>query len=69
MNRGQKALKKAKKIIQEEINYYQKEAKCFCLAIGRPYYKKKAKVWDLNNKVYYDFAGMGVTACVLGIFK
>ena len=27
---------------------------------------KGCKVWDLNNKVYYDFAGMGVTACVLG---
>ena len=24
------------------------------------------KLWDLDNKQYYDFAGMGVTACVLG---
>ena len=34
-----------------------------------PAYYKKAegcKVWDLNNKMYYDFAGMGVTSCVLG---
>ena len=34
-----------------------------------PSYFSKAKgceIWDLNNKKYYDFAGMGVTACVLG---
>ena len=34
------------------------------------YYKKAkgCKVWDLNNKVYYDFVGMGVTSC-LRLFK
>jgi glutamate-1-semialdehyde aminotransferase len=34
-----------------------------------PNYYKKAKgckIWDLDDKVYYDFAGMGVTSCVLG---
>ena len=34
-----------------------------------PNYYKKAKdckIWDLDNKMYYDFAGMGVTSCVLG---
>ena len=40
----------------------------FLPGIWPTYYKKAkgCKVWDLNNKVYYDFAGMGVTACVLG---
>ena len=34
-----------------------------------PTYYTKAKgcyIWDLDNKKYYDFVGMGVTACVLG---
>ena len=34
-----------------------------------PTYYQKAKgykIWDLDNKMYYDFAGMGVTSCVLG---
>ena len=31
------------------------------------YYKKaKGARFGLEDKVYYDFAGMGVTACVLG---
>ncbi len=32
------------------------------------YYKKSlgCEIWDLENKKYYDFAGMGVTACSLG---
>ena len=29
-------------------------------------YSKGCVVSDLNNKRYYDFAGMGVTSCVLG---
>ena len=27
---------------------------------------KGCEIWDINNKKYYDFAGMGVTACLLG---
>ena len=27
---------------------------------------KDCRVWDLDNKCYYDFAGMGVTSCILG---
>ena len=27
---------------------------------------KGCEIWDLENKKYYDFAGMGVTACLLG---
>ena len=69
MNKGQKLLKKkAKKIIQGIINYYQKEVNYFLPNVWPTYYKKASgyKVWDLDNKMYYDFAGMGVTACVLG---
>ena len=34
-----------------------------------PAYYKKAKgceVWDLDDNKYYDFAGMGVSSCILG---
>ena len=34
-----------------------------------PSYFKKAKgceIWDLDEKHYFDFASMNVTACVLG---
>ena len=60
-------IKKAKKMFQVEISYYLKEVRCFP-GVWPAYYKKAkgCKVWDLNNKVYCDFAGMGVTACVLG---
>ena len=68
MNKGQKLLKEAKKIIPGGNQLLSKRSEMF-LPGGWPTYYKKAKgckVWDLNNNVYYDFAGMGVTACVLG---
>jgi glutamate-1-semialdehyde 2,1-aminomutase len=51
-----------------EINFYLKEVKFFYLAYGQLIIKKAkgCKVWDLEGKMYYDFAGMGVTSCVLG---
>ncbi len=68
MNRGQKLLKKAKKIIPGGNQLLSKRSEMFLPGYWPTYYKKAkgCKVWDLNNKVYYDFAGMGVTACVLG---
>ena len=68
MNRGQKLLKKAKKIIPGGNQLLSKRSELFLPGHWPAYYKKAkgCKVWDLNNKVYYDFAGMGVTACVLG---
>ena len=68
MNKGQKLLKKAKKIIPGGNQLLSKRSEMFLPGIWPTYYKKAkgCKVWDLNNKVYYDFAGMGVTACVLG---
>tara|TARA_Y100000817_G_C16851940_1_gene542396 strand:- start:873 stop:2180 length:1308 start_codon:yes stop_codon:yes gene_type:complete len=68
MNKGQKLLKKAKKIIPGGNQLLSKRSELFLPGFWPAYYKKAkgCKVWDLNNKVYYDFAGMGVTACVLG---
>ena len=41
--------------------------KCFCQIFGQIIIKSVGcKIWDLENKSYYDFAGMGVTACSLG---
>ncbi len=68
MNKGQKLLKKAKKIIPGGNQLLSKRSELFLPGLWPTYYKKAkgCKVWDLNNKVYYDFAGMGVTSCVLG---
>ena len=68
MNKGQKLLKKAKKIIPGGNQLLSKRSEIFLPGMWPTYYKKAkgCKVWDLNNKMYYDFAGMGVTACVLG---
>ena len=68
MNKGQKLLDKAKKIIPGGNQLLSKRSELFLPGYWPTYYKKAkgCKVWDLNNKVYYDFAGMGVTACVLG---
>ena len=68
MNKGQKLLDKAKKIIPGGNQLLSKRSELFLPGHWPTYYKKAkgCKVWDLNNKVYYDFAGMGVTACVLG---
>ena len=68
MNKGQKLLKKAKKIFPGGNQLLSKRSEMFLPGQWPAYYKKAkgCKVWDLNNKVYYDFAGMGVTSCVLG---
>ena len=68
MNKGQKLLAKAKKIIPGGNQLLSKRSEMFLPGLWPTYYKKAkgCKIWDLNNKMYYDFAGMGVTACVLG---
>ena len=68
MNKGQKLLKKAKKIIPGGNGLLSKRSEMFLPGLWPTYYKKAkgCKIWDLNNKVYYDFAGMGVTSCILG---
>ena len=68
MNKGQTLLKKAKKIIPGGNQLLSKRSEIFLPGLWPTYYKKAkgCRVWDLNNNMYYDFAGMGVTACVLG---
>jgi glutamate-1-semialdehyde 2,1-aminomutase len=68
MNKGQKLLIKAKKIIPGGNQLLSKRSEIFLPGLWPTYYKKAkgCKVWDLDNKVYHDFAGMGVTSCVLG---
>jgi len=68
MNTGQQLLKKAKKIIPGGNQLLSKRSELFLPGLWPNYYKKAkgCKVWGLDNKVYYDFAGMGVTSCVLG---
>ena len=68
MNTGQKLLKKAKKIIPGGNQLLSKRSEIFLPGFWPVYYKKAkgCKIWDLDNKVYYDFAGMGVTSSILG---
>jgi len=67
-NTGQKYLKKAKKIIPGGNQLLSKRSEIFLPEQWPNYYKKAKgyKVWDLDGKQYYDFAGMGVTSCTLG---
>ena len=67
-NLGQKYLDKAKKIIPGGNQLLSKRSELFLPKLWPNYYKKAkgCVIWDLNNKPYYDFAGMGVTACTLG---
>ena len=65
---GQQLWEKAKTIIPGGNQLLSKRAELF-LPEQWPAYYKKAKgceVWDLDDNKYYDFAGMGVTACILG---
>ena len=68
MNKGQKLLKKAKKVIPGGNQLLSKRSEIFLPEFWPNYYNKAkdCKIWDLENKLYYDFAGMGVTSCVLG---
>jgi len=67
-NSGQKLWKKAKKIIPGGNQLLSKRSEMFLPEHWPSYYKKAkgCRIWDLDNKVYFDFAGMGVTSCVLG---
>lgn len=68
MNKGVLLWNQAKKIIPGGNQLLSKRSEMF-LPNQWPAYYKKAKgseVWDLDNKHYYDFATMGIGACVLG---
>ena len=65
---GQNLWEKAKKIIPGGNQLLSKRSELFLPGFWPAYYKKAkgCTIWDLDNTQYYDFAGMGVTACVLG---
>ena len=67
-NLGQKLLKKAQKIIPGGNQLLSKRSEMFLPGLWPTYYRSSqgCVVSDLNKKKYYDFAGMGVTSCVLG---
>ena len=68
MKTGQNLWEYAKTVIPGGNQLLSKRSEMF-LPGGWPSYYEKAKgceVWDLDGNHYYDFAGMGVTACVLG---
>lgn len=68
LNKGQTLLKKAKEIIPGGNQLFSKRSELFLPDLWPAYYKKAkgCNIWDLNNKKYTDFAGMGVTTCILG---
>ena len=65
---GQKLWKKAKTIIPGGNQLLSKRSELFLPDLWPAYYKRAigCEVWDLDGNKYYDFAGMGVTSCVLG---
>ena len=67
-NSGQKLLNIAKKYIPGGNQLLSKRSERFLPNLWPAYYvrAKGCKVWDLDKNSYFDFAGMGVTACVLG---
>lgn len=68
MNKGQKLLKKSKKILPGGNQLLSKRSEMFAPNLWPTYFTKAkgCEIWDLENKKYIDFAGMGVTACTLG---
>ena len=68
MGTGQKLWEKAKQIIPGGNQLLSKRAELFLPGLWPAYYKKAkgCEIWDLDDNHYYDFAWMGVTACVLG---
>ena len=67
-NTGQKLWEKAKTIIPGGNQLLSKRSELFLPDLWPAYYKKAkgCQIWDMDDNRYYDFAGMGVTACVLG---
>ncbi len=66
--RGPKLWEKAKTIIPGGNQLLSKRGELFIPGLWPSYYKKAkgCEIWDLDDNRYFDFAGMGVTACVLG---
>ena len=66
--KGKQLWEEAKNLIPGGNQLLSKRSELF-LPDQWPSYYKKAKgceIWDLDNNKFFDFAGMGVTACILG---
>ena len=67
-NSGQILWKKAKSLIPGGGQLLSKRSEIF-LPEQWPSYYKKAKgceIWDLDDNHFFDFAGMGISSCILG---
>lgn len=67
-NTGQELYKKAKTIIPGGTQLLSKRPERFLPGLWPAYYAKAqgCEVWDLDGNHYYDFAQMGVGACIIG---
>lgn len=66
--KGQNLWNRAKQIIPGGNQLLSKRAEKFLPGLWPAYYSKAkgCEVWDLDGNRYYDFAQMGVGACILG---
>lgn len=67
-NNGQALWEKAKEIIPTGNQLLSKKAERFLPGLWPSYYQKAkgCEVWDISGKHFFDFAQMGVGACILG---
>jgi glutamate-1-semialdehyde 2,1-aminomutase len=67
-NTGQTLWEKAKQIIPGGSQLLSKRSEIFLPNLWPSYYSKAkgCEIWDLDNNHYYDFAGMGISSCILG---
>lgn len=68
MGKSQELYVKAKKLIPTGTELLSKRPEMFLPDLWPSYYKKAegCRVWDLDDRQYYDFAQMGVGSCTLG---
>lgn len=68
MPKGQKLYIKAKELIPGGTQLLSKRPEMFLPDNWPAYYSKAkgCKIWDLDNKEYYDMSYMGIGACILG---
>jgi glutamate-1-semialdehyde 2,1-aminomutase len=65
---GQELWKRAKQVIPGGGQLLSKRSEIFLPNLWPSYYSKAkgCEIWDLENNHYYDFAGMGISSCILG---
>lgn len=68
MGKSQDLYVRAKQLIPTGTELLSKRPEMFLPDLWPSYYKRAegCKVWDLDDKEYYDFAQMGVGSCTLG---